>query len=113
VQLIDLRIREMLGDEAARDRVGTVDTFQGQEKDVIIFTFTRSNTSGSVGFLNELRRLNVAMTRARQQLVLVGDRSTLTHARDAGFRIMALELFRYADSRGDIVPAAELRDRLR
>ncbi|GGN18760.1 hypothetical protein FHR83_004035 [Actinoplanes campanulatus] len=112
VQLIDIRLRTLLGDEATRERVGTVDTFQGQERDIVIFSFTRSNAGGSVGFLSELRRLNVAITRARDQLVLVGDRGTLTRAKDAGFRHLARELFRYADQHGDVLPAEALRDRL-
>jgi hypothetical protein len=112
VQLIDIRVRELVGDKAASDRIGTVDTFQGQEKDVVIFSFTRSNRGGSVGFLGELRRLNVAMTRARNQLVLVGDRSTLAHARDSAFRDLAAKLFAYADRHGDVVPADELHRRL-
>jgi superfamily I DNA and/or RNA helicase len=113
VQLIDLRAREMLGDDAVRDRIGTVDAFQGQERDVVIFSFTRSNVSGSVGFLGEPRRLNVAMSRARDQLVLVGDRQTLTHACDAGFRHLACRLFEFAGRYGEIISAGELPDRLR
>lgn len=57
--------------------VASVDSFQGQERDLIIMAFTRSNRSGSVGFLCDWRRLNVAMTRTKKQLVLIGDLSTL------------------------------------
>ncbi|MCW7553960.1 DEAD/DEAH box helicase family protein [Endozoicomonas gorgoniicola] len=58
--------------------VASVDSFQGQERDLIIFTFTRSNPRGKVGFLSDWRRLNVAQTRAKKQLIMIGDSSTLT-----------------------------------
>ncbi|MDL5205242.1 AAA domain-containing protein [Streptomyces sp. ALI-76-A] len=78
--------------ERARRNVGTVDSFQGGERDVILYGFTRSNPGGRVGFLAELRRANVALTRVRRQLVLVGDLSTLTRAKDAGFRDLSRAL---------------------
>lgn len=62
-----------------RELAATVDSFQGQERDVIIITFTRSNPLGRVGFLRDWRRLNVAMTRAKRQLIMIGDLSTLTN----------------------------------
>lgn len=58
--------------------VASVDSFQGQERDLIIFTFTRSNKRGNVGFLADWRRLNVAQTRAKKQLIMIGDSETLT-----------------------------------
>jgi len=57
--------------------VGTVDSFQGQERDIIAISLTRSNTHGEIGFLADIRRMNVGMTRARRKLLLVGDSSTL------------------------------------
>lgn len=57
--------------------VGTVDSFQGQERDIICITMTRSNDTGDIGFLSDIRRMNVAMTRARRKLLIVGDSSTL------------------------------------
>lgn len=60
--------------------VNTVDGFQGQERDVIIVSLVRSNDSGSIGFLRDLRRMNVAMTRARMKLILIGDSATLRRA---------------------------------
>ena len=57
--------------------INTVDAFQGQERDVIAISFVRSNDKGEVGFLNDIRRTNVAMTRARKRLIMVGDSATL------------------------------------
>lgn len=57
--------------------VGTVDSQQGRENDVVIISLVRSSDKGEVGFLREKRRLNVAMTRARRQLCVVGDSSTV------------------------------------
>jgi ATP-dependent RNA/DNA helicase IGHMBP2 len=58
--------------------VGTVDSFQGQERDIIAISLTRSNHHGDIGFLSDIRRMNVGMTRARRKLLLVGDSSTLS-----------------------------------
>lgn len=57
--------------------VNTVDGFQGQERDVIVISLVRSNEQGDIGFLRDLRRMNVAITRARMKLILIGNRSTL------------------------------------
>jgi ATP-dependent RNA/DNA helicase IGHMBP2 len=58
--------------------VGTVDSFQGQERDIIAISLTRSNTQGEIGFLSDVRRMNVGMTRAKRKLLLVGDSSPLS-----------------------------------
>ena len=58
--------------------INTVDGFQGQERDVIIISLVRANENGEIGFLRDLRRMNVAMTRARMKLIIMGDASTLT-----------------------------------
>lgn len=58
--------------------VNTVDGFQGQERDVIFISLVRANESGQIGFLNDLRRMNVAITRARMKLVILGNAATLT-----------------------------------
>lgn len=58
--------------------VNTVDGFQGQERDVIFISLVRANEDGQIGFLNDLRRMNVAITRARMKLIILGDASTLT-----------------------------------
>ena len=59
--------------------VDTVDGFQGQERDIIIMSLVRCNDSGSIGFLSDTRRMNVAMTRARKKLVMIGDSGTLAN----------------------------------
>ena len=58
--------------------VNTVDGFQGQERDVVIISLVRSNDDGQIGFLSDLRRMNVAMTRARHQLIILGNAHTLS-----------------------------------
>ena len=58
--------------------VDTVDGFQGQERDVIVISMVRSNDDGNIGFLRDLRRMNVAMTRARMKLIIIGSAATLT-----------------------------------
>jgi superfamily I DNA and/or RNA helicase len=58
--------------------VNTVDGFQGQERDIILISMVRSNENGQIGFLSDLRRMNVAITRARMKLIILGDVSTLT-----------------------------------
>ena len=58
--------------------VNTVDGFQGQERDVILISLVRSNDEGQIGFLRDLRRMNVAITRARMKLIILGDVATLT-----------------------------------
>ena len=57
--------------------INTVDAFQGQERDVIAISFVRSNDKSEVGFLGDIRRTNVAMTRARKKLMMIGDSATL------------------------------------
>jgi superfamily I DNA and/or RNA helicase len=72
-----LWLREQL-QELADLEVDTVDAFQGREKDVIIVSLVRSNTEQQLGFLEDLRRLNVAITRPRRHLFVVGDSATLS-----------------------------------
>ena len=77
--------------------VHTVDGFQGQERDVILISLVRANEDGKIGFLNDLRRMNVAITRARMKLMILGDGSTLT--RHAFYK----ELYNYISQRGKII----------
>ncbi|MEZ0539778.1 AAA domain-containing protein [Fibrella arboris] len=57
--------------------VNTIDSFQGQERDIVYISMTRSNDRGDIGFLSDIRRMNVAMTRARKKLIIIGDSGTL------------------------------------
>ena len=61
--------------------VGTVDGFQGQERDVIVISLVRDNADGNIGFLRDLRRMNVAITRARMKLIIIGNVTTLSRHR--------------------------------
>lgn len=58
--------------------VNTVDSFQGQERDIIVISLVRANADGQIGFLSDLRRMNVAITRARMKLIILGDVQTMT-----------------------------------
>lgn len=60
--------------------VNTIDSFQGQERDTVYISMTRSNADNTIGFLSDIRRMNVAMTRARKKLVVIGDSATLSQA---------------------------------
>lgn len=114
VQYLRQRLGEMIGDpRRVAESVGTVDAFQGGERDIVIYGFTRSNPGRKVGFLAEPRRLNVAMTRARQQLILIGDSTTLLEANDEGFATLARALYVHASEAGDIQASRDLRTGLR
>jgi AAA domain len=96
-------IADRLGDEErAASRVASVDSFQGGEHDTVIFGFTRSNSAGIVGFFSDVRRSNVAFSRARRRLIMIGDMSTLLNASDAGFRSMMTALHDHLRQRGDL-----------
>ena len=81
--------------------IDTVDGFQGREKDAVIVSLVRSNDRGELGFLTEVRRMNVALTRARKKLIVVGDGALLArhpfydgffeHARNTGAWVSAWE----------------------
>jgi hypothetical protein len=105
-------VRRIGEDDKVRLNVGSVDSFQGGERDVILYGFTRSNPDGHVGFLSELRRANVAFTRAKRQLVLVGDLSTLTNARDQPFRELARALRDHVARHGEIRQYEEIDAKL-
>lgn len=87
-----------------RDRftVNTVDGFQGQERDVILISLVRANDNGQIGFLSDLRRMNVAITRARMKLIIIGDASTLS--RHAFYR----KFYEYIQEKGIIIKAESI-----
>lgn len=72
------RLRKELQDQYPGLELGTVDGLQGREKEVVILTLVRSNSRGEVGFLKESRRLNVALTRPKRHLCVIGDSQTLS-----------------------------------
>lgn len=76
--------------------VHTVDGFQGQERDVIVISLVRANDNGSIGFLKDLRRMNVAITRARMKLIIVGDSATMN--REKFYR----EFYQYIQEKGAV-----------
>lgn len=78
-QVAALRKRRALFDSLAGLEIATVDGFQGREKEVIVLSFTRSNDRGTVGFVSDNRRANVAATRARRHLALICDADTIRH----------------------------------
>ncbi|MCA1827878.1 MAG: AAA family ATPase [Myxococcales bacterium] len=87
------RIRQLLADVADLE-VDTVDGFQGREKEAVIVSLVRSNDAGELGFVADIRRINVALTRARKKLIVIGDSATVArHPFYAGF-------VRYAESIG-------------
>lgn len=75
--ITQLSILAPLKDEFPGIELGSVDGFQGREKEVVIFSLVRSNDEGAVGFLGEKRRLNVAMTRPKRSLTVIGDSETV------------------------------------
>lgn len=75
----ELANHEYLNQHLASIAVKTVDGFQGRERDIIYISMVRSNDTGEIGFLNDIRRMNVALTRARKKLVVIGDSATLAY----------------------------------
>ncbi|MFW6040876.1 MAG: IGHMBP2 family helicase [Thermoplasmatota archaeon] len=77
--------------------VDTVDGFQGREKELILLSLTRSNEENDIGFLRDLRRLNVSITRAKRKLIIIGDRSTVSSEQVYG------RLFDYIEENGKVI----------
>ena len=83
--MIKSKLLNSFGENQVEEMVATLDSYQGQERNIIVYSFTKSSTKSPdkkrIGFLNELRRLNVAMTRCKKMLVLVGDMKFLSECR--------------------------------
>jgi ATP-dependent RNA/DNA helicase IGHMBP2 len=79
IELLKEQFNELITDEHMRRKISvkTIDGFQGEERDIIYLSFVRSNTASEIGFLSDVRRTNVAITRARKKLVMIGDSATL------------------------------------
>lgn len=100
-QLLHSPLLQLYGDKLS---VNTIDSFQGQERDIVYIGMTRSNPESKIGFLSDIRRMNVAMTRARKKLVIVGDSATLSQSP------FYAGLIRYAEEQGAYQSAWELVD---
>ncbi|HEU0032237.1 MAG TPA: AAA domain-containing protein [Kofleriaceae bacterium] len=100
------RLRELLRDErAAGLEIGTVDGFQGREKEAVIVDLVRSNEHGEIGFLGNVRRMNVALTRARRSLIVVADSATLgAHPYYAAFLSYVDEIDAHGSAWSDDAP---------
>ncbi len=92
----------LLQSQAQAITINTIDSFQGQERDMIFISLARSNADAVIGFLSEIRRTNVAMTRARKKLVITGDSATLSQ-----FPFYA-DLVAYAETNNSYISAWEL-----
>lgn len=90
------RLRAALKDTYPELEIASVDSYQGREKEAIIVSLVRSNEEGEVGFLSESRRLNVAITRARRHVFIVGDSETLSR------NPFLKKLCEYAENEGDL-----------
>ncbi len=90
-------LRDLIENPAVE--VDTIDGFQGREKEAVVISLVRSNPRGEVGFLADTRRLNVALTRARRHLIVIGDSSTLANHE---FYLRLLEYFEHADAYGTV-----------
>lgn len=84
--------------------INTIDSFQGQERDIVYISMTRSNTENKIGFLSDIRRMNVAMTRARKKLVIIGDSGTLSQFPFYG------DFIAYAEEKNAYLSAWEFMD---
>eukprot|EP00884_Botryococcus_braunii_P010997 jgi/Botrbrau1/1989/Bobra.0052s0031.1 len=92
-------------EKAANDkgvRISTIDNYQGEEADIVIASLVRSNTDGRIGFLREPERVNVLLSRARDGLIMIGNGTTLTHARNDEGRKIWEQLLRMLSENGHI-----------
>ena len=98
--LRDLRAAD---ESLAKLEISTVDGFQGREKEAVVISAVRSNPRGEVGFLSDVRRMNVAVTRARRHCCLVCDTETVGRKNEFLHRLVA-----HFEARGEYISAAEL-----
>ncbi len=97
--------RELISSRMQKLSVGTVDSFQGDENDVVIFDITRDNLKGAIGFMKDARRLNVAVSRARRKLIVVGNRKSLgSHVKNQVF----LKFLKAVNKNTVFVPSPEI-----
>jgi superfamily I DNA and/or RNA helicase len=83
---------ELLSQMLKNYSVGTVDSFQGSEQEIVFFDLTRDNANKEVGFLNQVNRLNVAVSRARKKLIIIGNQDSLSYVKDPIFRRFLCEV---------------------
>eukprot|EP01061_Rhynchopus_euleeides_P034537 TRINITY_DN5837_c0_g1_i1.p1 TRINITY_DN5837_c0_g1~~TRINITY_DN5837_c0_g1_i1.p1 ORF type:complete len:820 (+),score=228.00 TRINITY_DN5837_c0_g1_i1:65-2461(+) len=106
VNLINQRLKCLLGGTGGI-RVSTVDSFQGDECDIVLVSLVRANPGGSIGFLQDTRRLNVSLTRAKHSLIVLGNAETLEQSGCDPF----VSLVRGARASGTLFPASALQER--
>ncbi len=99
VRHIQAKLKEASELKGLDIEVNSIDGFQGQEKDMIIISLVRSNPDGNIGFVSDARRLNVAMTRAKKSLIIIGDSATLCQ------HSLYNELYNHIEKYGDIQSA--------
>jgi ATP-dependent RNA/DNA helicase IGHMBP2 len=97
-------LKAHFGSENQQLFVNTIDSFQGQERDMVIISIARSNTTGEIGFLADIRRMNVAMTRAKKKLVIIGDSATI------GRSAFYADMIKYAEGIGGYKSAWEFME---
>lgn len=97
-QIVEL-VAEVIPDssfwQALSIEISSIDAFQGRDRDIVLYSTVRSNATGQLGFLKDRRRLNVALSRAREALLIVGDIQTLEHGRSGSLGNPYQELIRY------------------
>lgn len=99
--------RELIYNSMKKYAVGTVDSFQGDENDVVIFDITRDNMQGAIGFMKDPNRLNVAVSRARRKLIVVGNRKSLgSHVKNHVF----MKFLKAVSKNVVVIPAPEITD---
>lgn len=99
--------RELINNTMKRYSVATVDSFQGDENDVVIFDITRDNMNGSIGFMRDPNRLNVAVSRARRKLIVVGNRESLeSYVKNQVF----MKFMKAVSKNIVVIPAPEIND---